>query len=156
MKTKDIVFLLVLGAIIGACLAFWGMCYKKTLEEPEKEVANIKWKSNHFKLNESNLMDELIAQGVAFPEIVKAQAVLETGHFKSHACLHRNNLFGLRRRDGIYMSFDHWTESVAAYKTYIQKWKHPPSDYYHYLDSLGYAEDNAYIETVKQIVNQSK
>lgn len=156
MKTKDILFLLILGAAFVACMTLWGMCFKEALEEPEKEVANIRWRSNHFKLNESNLMDELKAQGVAFPEIVKAQAVLETGHFKSYACLQRNNLFGLRRKDGTYMSFDHWTESVAAYKTYIQKWNHPPSNYYHYLDSLGYAEDKTYVEIVKQIVNKSK
>lgn len=154
MKTKDIFFSFFLGVVLGICMTFWGMSYKKTIEESEIEVATVKWKSNHFKLNESNLMDELMAQGVVFPDIVKAQAVLETGHFKSHACLQKNNLFGLMGKDGTYMSFDHWTESVAAYKTYIQKWNNPPMDYYHYLDSMGYATDKDYIIKVKQLVNK--
>lgn len=154
MKIKEILFLIFIGAALGACLTLWGMSYKETIEESEEEVATVKWKSNHFKLNESNLMDELKAQGVEFPEIVVAQAILETGHFKSYSCTQRNNLFGLRKKDGTYMSFEHWTESVAAYKKYIQKWNSPPSNYYHYIDSIGYAEDKVYIEKVKQIVNR--
>lgn len=156
MKVKDLLLFFFFGMVIGFCITFWCISFAKGINKPEEEIANVRWKANHFHLNESNLMDELKAQGVAFPEIVKAQAVLETGHFKSYACLQRNNLFGLRRRDGTYMSFDHWTESVAAYKKYIQKWEVPPSNYYYYLDSLGYAEDKTYVELVKQIVNKSK
>ena len=136
------------------CLTLWGNAIKESAEKKEGEVASVKWKTNHFMLNESNLMDELIAQGVEFPEIVQAQAVLETGHFKSYACKTQNNLFGLRKSDGTYMSFEHWTDAVAAYKRYIQKWKAPPNDYYHYLDSMGYAEDTSYTTKLKQIVNQ--
>lgn len=97
-------------------------------------------------------MNELKAQDVQFPEIVAAQALLETGNFKSYSCINRNNLFGLRKKDGTYMSFEHWTECVAAYKKYIQKWKQPPSDYYKYLDNLGYAEDTSYTIKLKQMV----
>lgn len=145
-----------IGAIAGIIITFWYQAIEAQAERVNGEVASIKWRQNHFMLSKENLYNELIAQGIDFPEIVCAQAVLETEHFKSYACLQRNNLFGLRRKDGTYMSFYHWTESVAAYKTYIQKWKKPPNNYYHYLDSLGYAEDKTYVEIVKQIVNKSK
>ena len=97
-------------------------------------------------------MNELKAQDVQFPEIVAAQALLETGNFKSCACINGNNLFGLRKKDSTYMSFEHWTDCVAAYKKYIQKWKQPPNDYYKYLDDLGYAEDTSYTTKLKQMV----
>lgn len=154
MKVKDLLLFFFFGMVIGVCITFWGISFAKGINKPEEEIANVRWKANHFHLNESNLMDELLAQGVEFPEIVVAQAILETGYFKSYSCTQRNNLFGLKQKDGTYMSFDHWTESVFAYKKYIQKWDDTPNDYYHYLDSIGYAEDKIYIEKVKQIVNR--
>ena len=156
MKVKTIAALLIVGAILGVGFTLWWQAIQKSAEEKQGEVASVQWRHNHFKLNESNLMDELVAQGVEFPEIVMAQAILETGNFKSYACLKRNNLFGLRKKDSTYMSFEHWTDAVAAYKKFIQKWKHPPSDYYDYLNRLGYAEDSSYVAKVKQIVNQKK
>ena len=121
----------------------------------EEEIASVKWRQDHFILNEENLYNELKAQGVDYPEIVKAQALLETGYFKSHSCIQQNNLFGLRDNKGTYMSFPHWTDAVAAYKKYIQRYNHPvPVDYYQYLQDLGYAEDPQYINKLKQIVNK--
>ena len=153
MKFKEAIGLFILGIAIGVCFTLWGYAIKESADKTEGEVASVKWKTDHFKLNESNLYDELIAQGVQFPEIVQAQAVLETGYFKSYACKTQNNLFGLRKSDGTYMSFEHWTDAVAAYKKYIQKWKVPPNNYYQYLDSLGYAEDKTYTTKLKQLVN---
>ena len=125
-----------------------------TIIEKEDSVS-VQWRQNHFLLSEENLYNELVAQGVDFPEIVTAQALLETGHFKSYACLQQNNLFGLRDNKGTYMSFPHWTDAVAAYKKYIQRYNHPvPEDYYAYLQELGYAEDPQYIDKLKQIVNK--
>lgn len=53
-----------------------------------------------------------------------------------------------------FMSFDHWTNAVAAYKKFIQKYDPPPKDYYKYLQDLGYAEDPNYIIKLKQIVSK--
>jgi len=141
-----------IGVLIGAVCTSRYKSVKRQCEEINSEVANIVWRQNQFLLSEENLMNELKAQDVQFPEIVAAQALLETGNFKSYACIHRNNLFGLRKRDGTYMSFEHWTECVAAYKKYIQKWKQSPNDYYKYLDDLGYAEDTSYTTKLKQMV----
>lgn len=127
---------------------------ENTIVEKEDSIS-VQWRQNHFLLSEENLYNELVAQGVDFPEIVTAQALLETGHFKSYACLQQNNLFGLRDNKGKYMSFPHWTDAVAAYKKYIQRYNHPvPEDYYAYLQELGYAEDPQYIDKLKQIVNK--
>lgn len=142
------------GIAIGAVCVLWVQAMGREAEKAEGEVASVKWRQNHFMLSEENLYNELVAQGVDFPEIVQAQAILETGHFKSYACLQQNNLFGLRNSDGTYMSFDHWTNAVAAYKKFIQKYDPPPNDYYKYLQDLGYAEGPNYIIKLKQIVSK--
>lgn len=128
---------------------------KEDIIVEKEDSVSVQWRQNHFLLSEENLYNELVAQGVDFPEIVTAQAILETGHFKSYACLQQNNLFGLRDNKGTYMSFPHWTDAVAAYKKYIQRYNHPvPEDYYAYLQELGYAEDPQYIDKLKQLVNK--
>ena len=58
------------------------------------------------KLNIENLLAVLQQYGVKFPQIVAAQALLETGYFTSRVCLENNNLFGLRcPSNGSYYTF---------------------------------------------------
>ena len=142
----------IIGAVTGIALFFWYKAIEKEANRRQSDEISVVWRQKHFILTPENLVNELKAQGIEFPEIVLAQAILETGHFKSNACIYKNNLFGLRCADGTYMYFDHWTDCVAAYKFYIQDWEVPPENYYNYLDSLGYAEDTSYIAKLKQIV----
>lgn len=146
------IIIFFLGMLVG--MAFLWHYYTVTEllnEQKESEEICVKWRTEHFKLSKDNLYNELIAQEIDYPKIVLAQAILETGHFTSYSCKERNNLFGLRRKDGSYMTFDHWTNSVYAYKKYIQKYKEIPNDYYKFLNDLGYAEDSIYVIRVKQI-----
>lgn len=100
------------------------------------------------------LEEALPYYGLKHKDIVYAQAVLETEHFKSKVCLNYNNLFGLydsRNKD--YYKFNHWTESIVAYKEWIQKKYQPPNNYYAFLEEINYANDKEYISTLKNIVN---
>lgn len=100
-----------------------------------------------------NLYKALDKEGVKFPKIVAAQALLETGHFGSKVCLELNNLFGLRRpSDGSYYAFNNWEESEVAYRDYVQ-YKYTDGDYYRFLKQIGYAEDKHYVEKVKRIAD---
>ena len=154
MKIHVVWFIIALLVVVFFINVYSDNKKENTIVEKEDSVS-VQWRQNHFLLSEENLYNELVAQGVDFPEIVTAQAILETGHFKSYACLQQNNLFGLRDNKGKYMSFPHWTDAVAAYKKYIQRYNHPvPEDYYAYLQELGYAEDPQYIDKLKQIVNK--
>ena len=100
-----------------------------------------------------NLYKALDKEGVKFPKIVAAQALLETGHFGYKVCLALNNLFGLRRpSDGSYYAFNNWEESVVAYRDYVQ-YKYTDGDYYRFLKQIGYAEDKHYVEKVKRIAD---
>lgn len=85
-------------------------------------------------------------------EIVYAQAILETGHFKSGGCRKGHNLFGLRGKH--YHRYKHWSESVKAYKEKIQSRYKPGEDYYKFLKRIHYAEDPNYINLLRSIVKK--
>ncbi len=102
-------------------------------------------------LNIKNLMAVLQQYDVKFPQIVAAQALLETGYFTSRVCLENNNLFGLRRpSNGSYYTFNSWEESVKAYKDYVQ-YKYKGGNYYDFLYRIGYADDQLYLVEVRKI-----
>ena len=143
-----------IGMLLGMAFLWHYYTVSESLKDKkESEKICVKWRTEHFKLTNENLYNELIAQEIDYPEIVLAQAILETGNYTSYSCRERNNLFGLRKRDGSYMTFDHWTNSVHAYKKYIQKYKTVPENYYKFLDDLGYAEDSIYVLRVKSVQN---
>lgn len=110
--------------------------------------------ANSQTLNDSTLMAELIKNDIKFPEIVLAQAKLETGNYTSRICRVKNNLFGLNSARG-YRTYTHWTESVKAYKKLIQS-KYKGGDYYKFLENLGYAGkgNTLYTKCLKRIVKK--
>ena len=93
--------------------------------------------------------DYLVEIDCKHPDIVTAQAILETGHFKSFSCRERHNLFGLRYEHQ-YLIFDNWKESCDAYMSKIQ-YKYKGGDYYKFLVKLGYASDVEYCNKLKSI-----
>lgn len=103
-----------------------------------------------------DLLEVLHYYDIKHPEIVYAQAILETGHFNSRVCKEYNNLFGLyNSRTKDYYKFNHWSESVVAYINYIQYKYVPPNDYYEFLINIGYAEDPLYVTKLKKIVKNN-
>ena len=112
---------------------------------------NEKTKSNELTIE--NLYAALKKHGIKYPKIVLAQAILETGRFRSRVCNENNNLFGLRHSNGYYV-FDHWEESIIAYKNKVQ-YKHRDGEgYYSFLKRIGYASAPDYINKVREIANQ--
>lgn len=101
-----------------------------------------------------NLYEEIIRNGIQYPKIVLAQAILETGWFRSPLCKNKHNLFGLTNpRTGKYYEFEHWTESVRAYYTKVQ-YKYKGGNYLLWLRDIGYAEDPKYIRSVIGVLKQ--
>ena len=131
--------------------------YKRD-DPPDYQVLDIvKLEQPEFLLKspEEGLIEALDYYNVEYPNIVYAQAILETGHFKSKVYREYNNLFGLyNSKTKSYYKFDHWSESVIAYLDFIQNKYKPPNDYYKFLSDIGYAEDPEYINKLKRIVNQ--
>ena len=101
-----------------------------------------------------NLYQEIIRNGIQHPKIVLAQAILETGWFRSPLCRNRHNLFGLTNpKTGKYYEFNHWTESVRAYYTKVQ-YKYKGGNYLLWLHKIGYADDPRYVREVMKVVSQ--
>ena len=136
--------------------------YNKTSPkmEPTKEV----WAESKTlpALTIPNLYQEIIRNGIKHPKIVLAQAILETGWFRSPFCRNRHNLFGLTNpKTGKYYEFNHWMESLRAYYTKVQyrysqrnRINSSDVDYLKWLRDIGYAEDPRYIQAVVQVMKQ--
>ncbi len=115
-----------------------------------------------------NLYREIISNEIKFPEIVFAQAVLETGHFNSELFLTANNLFGMKvpkKRKTLsvgkekrgFAVFEDWTVSVKDYllwQEYVLKNKkiENSSEYLKLLDRT-YAKNKLYSKSLLKIMN---
>ena len=123
--------------------------------ELQKKTDDITKSENNLpELTIPNLYKEIIRNGILYPKIVLAQAILETGWFRSSVCRNKHNLFGLTNpRTGKYYEFNHWTESVRAYYTKVQ-YKYKGGNYLLWLDEIGYAEDQDYIIAIMKVVEQ--
>lgn len=117
--------------------------------ELQKKTDDITKSEIHLpELTIPNLYKEIIRNGILYPKIVLAQAILETGWFRSSVCLNKHNLFGLTNpRTGKYYEFNHWTESVRAYYTKVQ-YKYKGGNYLLWLDEIGYAENPMYKKAI--------
>ena len=119
---------------------------KATLQNTTKDKNQAE--NNLPQLTIPNLYKEIIRNGILYPKIVLAQAILETGWFRSSVCRNKHNLFGLTNpRTGKYYEFNHWTESVRAYYTKVQ-YKYKGGHYLHWLEEIGYAENPMYKEAI--------
>ena len=96
----------------------------------------------------SEVRAEIARQGIPHPEVVLAQARLETGNFTSRVCKAKHNLFGIRSGRS-YKAYARWQDSVADYKRRISS-RYRGGDYYAYLRRIGYAEDKSYISKLKR------
>ena len=120
----------------------------------------------HNEFSEEKLDAYLREINIKFPNIVKAQATLETGYFKSEMFIVNHNLFGmkvakLRPTTALgenlgHAFYDNWKQSVLDYAfyqaAYLRQIK-TEGDYLTYLE-LNYAEDPQYINKIKKLIKQ--
>jgi len=104
-------------------------------------------------INEEKVWMTIKNEGLQYPHIVMAQAILETNHFKSDVCKGKNNLFGMRNSKG-YHEYYHWSGSIRAYKKAIQSRYKNGEDYYSFLKRIHYAEDPQNVDKLKSIVKR--
>lgn len=146
---------ILIGVVIGFLVNFFTpkttVVYKE-INKPNQTIILADTIKPYSSLMDSNVYREIVSNNIYHPDIVLAQAKLETGNYKSKACTVYNNLFGLRKPDGSYYKFNSWQESVKAYKDWVQNKYTPPNDYYDFLDSIRYAEDGNYTSKLKDMV----
>lgn len=114
-----------------------------------------KSKSFMTKSIEEGIDEALIYYDIKYPDIVKAQAILETGNYTSNLCVNHNNLFGLYdSKNKRYYSYKHWYESIEDYKRLIQSKYDNNKYYYEFLEDIKYASDKKYVSKLKEIVKE--
>lgn len=122
--------------------------------ESEHNRYNTDSTTNLPELTIPNLLAEIKRNGIRHPKIVLAQAILETGWFRSSVCRNKHNLFGLTNpRTKTYYEFNHWTESVRAYYAKVQ-YRYKGGNYLLWLKKIGYAEDPGYIRAIIKVLKQ--
>lgn len=156
---KQRVFNILISFAVGVLGVVQVLPYLKGDEPPEIKVVHIinEEQPDFFsKSPQEGLIEALEYYKVKHPQIVYAQAVLETGHFKSDLCLNGNNLFGLyNSKKHRYYTFDHWKDCIIAYKEMIQYKYKDGDDYLNFLKEIGYAEDSEYICKLKELIKNS-
>ena len=139
--------------IVSALICIIGLVFSSstTTTHPNYVVVPI----DKLELNKENFFLVCKIYDIKFPEIVYAQARLESGNFKSKLFQTKNNFLGLyNSRIKDFYEFDHWTDCLLGYRDLLQ-FKYNGDDnketYYKFLKELPYAMDSEYIQKVRKI-----
>ena len=104
------------------------------------------------ELNPQTLEKVINYYNLSNSDIVIAQAILETGNFKSRICIEYNNIFGLYDTSNHrYYRFTSWQECVLFYKIKIQS-RYKGGDYLTFLERINYAEATDYTKRLKELI----
>ena len=120
-------------------------------------------------ITHESLYEQIIKFGIKFPDVVFAQAVLESGNFTSRLFQSANNLFGMKiptKRESSaigqtksgYSKYDDWNFSVYDYFLWQDYMLRNKGDLTknQYLALLGrvYASDKRYVSSLKRVIGE--
>lgn len=121
--------------------------------------------SDSIEFSEKELKKYIKHLNLKYPDIVYAQAVLETGNFNSSIFRNNNNLFGFKEpkvrnntsRGSLsgYAYYTSWRQSVIDYALFQSSYMRKLSreEYFRYLDR-NYAKDPNYSKKLKEIIKR--
>jgi len=128
-------------------------------------------KTESVSITHELLYEQIIEKNIKFPEVVFAQAVLESGHFKAPIFTTKNNLFGMKvpkKRETTainkgkkgYAKYHSWDSSIDDYLlwqefTLKNKSQLTKSQYLSLLGKI-YAKDKKYISSLKRVISEHK
>jgi flagellum-specific peptidoglycan hydrolase FlgJ len=150
-KIKSVYFItmcicsLLLGWCIGE-LVLTDYSKPKLIPKPSIYADTVKIEG----FSENNLIEFMMLIEIQYPEIVLAQAKLESGNFTSQRFKKYNALFGFQTSDTNIIKYKSWKESVIHYKTWQMKRLKGGENYYDFLVRIKYAADSNYINKLKQ------
>jgi len=159
-----VIVLVISSFILGRFIRF------KSLDTYEKELIVISLEKEKNKFSEEKFVSELKRLNVKFPHIVMAQAIAETGHYKSQVFKENHNLFGMKMArvrvntaNGVqngHAYYDDWYQSVYDYAFWqcsqINNQINTEEEYYLYLSSTYAEAGDGYVKLVKDIIETEK
>lgn len=147
---------LSVGALILVALFVLTSLTKNKKEDDPNEVIN-------DSFTKQALVDEIKCHKFKFPDIILAQAVLESGHFKSAVFKANNNLFGMKQPKKRYnlcngtnlnhALYDNWKLCVEDRMIYEALYLHNMSrkQYKRFLDKT-YAKGKNYSGALEKLI----
>lgn len=154
--------LIITLSVIGIVCTIYGIYLVK---QPSLELKPQAGKAESFLpfapeyvLNCENVYREIMRNDIKFSDIVLRQVILETGWFKSHNCLVRQNLVGMTggikndSNEHGYAIYSNWMQSIKAYsKWQKQRLNDSVTNYFQFLRDWNYAESPDYERKLKSI-----
>jgi uncharacterized FlgJ-related protein len=158
---STIIILMISSFILGRFVRF------KPLDDYEKELVIISLENEKNKFTEDKFVEELKRLNVKYPYIVMAQAIAETGHYKSDIFKENHNLFGMKQANlrintakgtqNGHAYYDNWQQSIYDYAFYQCRYLgniKNESEYFLYLSSVYAEAGNGYVDLLKQIIQK--
>lgn len=161
-KYYYVVFIASILLLLSVSINTTTTIIKKSISEPELMVIN------NFDCPEftpERLKKFIKSCGIMHPEIVYAQAKIESGNFKSHIFREGNNLFGMKLATSRpttaigeisgHALYQNWMQSVIDYALYQSAYLRKLKSKDNYLDYLhqNYASDKTYISKINKIIS---
>lgn len=158
------IIIFIISLVILFIILINYILYKKEQNIYRPEVIDIIF-NNSFSLERFHL--EIINSNFKYPDIVIAQAYIESSHFKSPVWLENNNMFGMKQpltrltlckgtnlNHGVY---DNWMDCIKDRLIYeaIYLYKLSREEYLEYLDAT-YAKAGGtyYSDLIKQVIKK--
>ena len=163
VTTKELSFFTLIFVILTLILSIIiaTQLYKTTILTEEARVIVMR-ENNEF--SRAKLKEYILQLNIKFPQVVLAQAELESGHFTSPIFKENHNFFGMKQatrrpttnkgENKGHAVFDTWRDCVVDYAFYSATYLNDMKSEAEYLEYLrqNYAEDPNYVETLKKII----
>jgi uncharacterized FlgJ-related protein len=159
-KYYYIVFSAAALLLLSVSINTTNVIIKKSISEPELMVIN---NYDCPEFTPERLKKYIKSCGIMHPEIVYAQAKIETGNFNSYIFKEGNNLFGMKLATSRpttaigeisgHALYQNWMQSVQDYALYQSAYLRKLKSKDNYLDYLheNYATDKTYVSKIKKI-----
>lgn len=160
--TKYFVWLII-SIILAFCLLIFLNKFIKNKDKQEAEQTYIDIADNY--IIELDVWSYILKSRVQHPEIVFAQAKLESANFTSPLFTKSNNMFGMqyplfrpttaKGRSGMYANYECWKHSIHDYIIWqsIYGRNLTENQYFELLDNI-YVADTLYVQKLKYIINE--
>lgn len=163
ISIKQYIYTIILFALLFTSMGF-GTAIK--LNQAIEKIAVV-IRTNEEQFSKESLKEEIKRMNFKYPDIVYAQAIEETGRFKSAVFKQNNNLFGLKipnlrptlavGENLNHAKFKNWHDSLvemALWQAQNTNNIYTKEEYFKLLDAI-YAEKEGYSTRLKNIIKQN-
>jgi flagellum-specific peptidoglycan hydrolase FlgJ len=162
---KIALIIFAVGCLVSGLMALLTINKINDVKYLSQETKSIILKERD-EFTEEKLKAYIIELNIRYPHIVMAQAIIESGNFKSQIFRDNNNIFGMKvatkrpttnkGEENGHAYFNSWKESVVDYAFYSAQYLSDIRSEKEYLEYLrqNYAKDTAYVNKILRIIKK--